>query len=1159
MVIKQNRFGQSVPDVFIGSIRLSKGYDHLKERENARQSNIVSDRMTQNRYNNDFVARVSAGEGSQLISTVRLYIKEIVDSSNKTSWLNESGVNKRMKIRIAQSLSSGATKDITRAPIQLLPGGYYDDISKTAPHGAATSVICKDIDINNRPDNFRIENYLTTETKNHRVYDIPYEIIFSLPNDNPQHLTYFAVCYYDSDIESLTREKKKRIPLISSLGRPTIEQIIVSNKLVKNSKHYLLEKNKRPYFGPIHQTSDGQVNTGLSSGTGKNERLITTSVPNIKTIDYRVIDKFKKIDISFKENDKDAIKASKSLNLKTTYNKQNDDVFFTDLFLNRDRNGSTKFIFGVKIEKIFRNYSHYAKLFNNPDPAIVNSILDASKIRKLRILRRRINENQTGLDRLNGKKILPFFNPNGSPDEHVVVELFNRPMLTKTGVTDLKGVREDQYTKEPIGTIENINLSLKNAGDILFFQVVDKQIAKVTEGSYQYGIELEIEERTQNYLISNLLGFEQSIQLYDNTAMVAQKAGFNNFNKKYTQSFMSLTTVLSEDSKSGTPWSNLIKQFIRIVNLFMGHNPQLTAELQNNLARVLYSLASPISNNPKDMDFVKTMMLEYASKIRNKLTYESSITKRKNRTAALYTKKETEPRTAVFKLNKYFGSSFKGYSNNNISAEIVDASLDPNYGYEYFDADATSLAGFKTYDADEIIRRSKIETLRYFNSENPSLNLQVDGKIYSNRDFVASNKYQYFAPSFVSLGGNKKVNLIDEEDNIFNKNKNAVLLLDVLGYNMSQIDNNMTDYTQYSFSQKLDSFLAFRDVNRILHKNNERELESPNYALADNYFGKTTKIIIDRNISDDQEIINSINKQSDNRYSSRSNNIRQVPETNAAGNGIMLSLLGAHYLKTLEPIKDLEKWNLRNPDNIITFLDKVESKDTANSRTVTIDSGNKLRKRPANQISVEKQKIIKEMPMQLKALLHQGVSDISKNNYRKELLNSNFNPLQDASKFLMFWLMHGQLIELQACTGYPTNNNDISLKQPRWSPVTPDVWNTILNNNTTLCRLVRYRNPMLLGTYPESLDLPIYNEYFLIKGKSNVVSNDSRSPVKNIERIDRLINGSDKLYATGVQPEYIFNAQLGFARVGSANPTPCLLYTSPSPRDGLLSRMPSSA
>ena len=41
----------------------------------------------------------------------------------------------------------------------------------------------------------------------------------------------------------------------------------------------------------------------------------------------------------------------------------------------------------------------------------------------------------------------------------------------------------------------------------------------------------------------------------------------------------------------------------------------------------------------------------------------------------------------------------------------------------------------------------------------------------------------------------------------------------------------------------------------------------------------------------------------------------------------------------------------------------------------------------------------------------------------------------------------------------------------------------------------------------------------------------------------------------GVEPR--FSSILGY--VGNAQLGPCLLYTSPSPRDGLLSRMPSSA
>ena len=58
-----------------------------------------------------------------------------------------------------------------------------------------------------------------------------------------------------------------------------------------------------------------------------------------------------------------------------------------------------------------------------------------------------------------------------------------------------------------------------------------------------------------------------------------------------------------------------------------------------------------------------------------------------------------------------------------------------------------------------------------------------------------------------------------------------------------------------------------------------------------------------------------------------------------------------------------------------------------------------------------------------------------------------------------------------------------------------------------------------------------------------------------------ILLGQDTGKATGYpQKEYKFPA--GHARAGETyyeRPDPCLLYTSPSPRDGLLSRMPSSA
>ena len=61
-------------------------------------------------------------------------------------------------------------------------------------------------------------------------------------------------------------------------------------------------------------------------------------------------------------------------------------------------------------------------------------------------------------------------------------------------------------------------------------------------------------------------------------------------------------------------------------------------------------------------------------------------------------------------------------------------------------------------------------------------------------------------------------------------------------------------------------------------------------------------------------------------------------------------------------------------------------------------------------------------------------------------------------------------------------------------------------------------------------------------------------------RIKILMNGSDELEANeNLKMGQIYNNVTGDAFDGKEGIIVCLLYTSPSPRDGLLSRMPSSA
>ena len=69
----------------------------------------------------------------------------------------------------------------------------------------------------------------------------------------------------------------------------------------------------------------------------------------------------------------------------------------------------------------------------------------------------------------------------------------------------------------------------------------------------------------------------------------------------------------------------------------------------------------------------------------------------------------------------------------------------------------------------------------------------------------------------------------------------------------------------------------------------------------------------------------------------------------------------------------------------------------------------------------------------------------------------------------------------------------------------------------------------------------------------------------NITPSDQTIIINNRTYqvGTGLCPIIsgwsIYNASLQGSGISPSGPSTCLLYTSPSPRDGLLSRMPSSA
>ena len=62
-----------------------------------------------------------------------------------------------------------------------------------------------------------------------------------------------------------------------------------------------------------------------------------------------------------------------------------------------------------------------------------------------------------------------------------------------------------------------------------------------------------------------------------------------------------------------------------------------------------------------------------------------------------------------------------------------------------------------------------------------------------------------------------------------------------------------------------------------------------------------------------------------------------------------------------------------------------------------------------------------------------------------------------------------------------------------------------------------------------------------------------------LDRVGRISNSSHKLIEHGELGKLVAIDALDTELIEKAQSMSCLLYTSPSPRDGLLSRMPSSA
>ena len=494
-------------------------------------------------------------------------------------------------------------------------------------------------------------------------------------DDNPATLAYFA--WAEVNTEKLADDFRlfgQTIgPLAAASYSATIGKIN-SNIVFRNSKlvrkgHIFLEaqpgsppaglplnKTDRLWNGEVQYIRAGTVDvsingvlkryanyTGFLGGKNyipgeditKQPFLIQQTVPNTKIIDFRIVEDIEKLNLNFSKLEN---KLLRLINKKTRDIKSDTNFsFFTDISLSRGKRSDCRFFFGIDLKKIMRENSPFGGLYARP--VWLQNALTEARILSMRIYRRRVRGSSEGGSTPYNFPGDHHFDPVGK------LKKFDNALkrndrnfdLTAGGQTTEKGVSYDpadeliieayevnrtrtsvqfnnDYRPNNKSSIETVNNIFGAPEGTYYYTGTDGGMSEITDGYYQYRIELEILDNSVEYLINvynDVLGYINRLEEYfvegskagrnvmntahfedahtteqNDTRFRTQEANFDPISNRFTQRFI--------DAQSGQWPSNLPQQYLNKLKLFVDLND---AVITNELVPLLQSYINPQSGN----------------------------------------------------------------------------------------------------------------------------------------------------------------------------------------------------------------------------------------------------------------------------------------------------------------------------------------------------------------------------------------------------------------------------------------------------------------------------------------------------------------------------------------------------------------------------------
>jgi len=425
---------------------------------------------------------------SGLSVTVNLSVYDVIEKDKISRWFAQEDFARFIKVALFQA-SSKIAGNIVNSTMTLTSSQNITNFTDRDDIEVKTYSMNEVLP--SEQDYFE-NSVRTIQSDGTSFHEFVFSETFKL-KEEPEELNYAAFAYID--IQEM--EDFFNVELMSMLqqeesarqnGKVSYEEVIKNGETVSTSIVYLTKEGE-VWNGPKHPRN-GQwfagtrkAGTDLIENGSFPEPLTTRRVPNAKIQDFRVLERAKRLEIdeTLFHNALSEVAIADQPSVETL--KQ---TFYSDVWLTRGLPGEARFMFAIDMATMVRKLGHYGKILDKMDMASQQRLLSYSKIRTMKLLRKRVRNVET-------------LNSLGTPYGGKVDFERNQEIevIAFTGQIDDKLVE----VSDENGSIRESSISLDtdNTG-VRFFTGTDKSIIDITDGLYQYGVEIDFIDGTRQFL-----------------------------------------------------------------------------------------------------------------------------------------------------------------------------------------------------------------------------------------------------------------------------------------------------------------------------------------------------------------------------------------------------------------------------------------------------------------------------------------------------------------------------------------------------------------------------------------------------------------------------------------------------------------------------------